>query len=282
MKKYIYRLFIAFVATATLVSCADNEGTTPGNDSNPSIIVYKYTPGRPYNVDNDVIIRFAVNNKASEAYYLTEKTAEKASRIASSGENAYMDYVVSKGVKLTVSSEMTADVTLTDLFGDYTITAVAVNGGTKTSAETTFSGLDWTDVAKGTYYFSVANFISSTGLRSNPTVLQICTTNSNLYRFKDVYGAGYSLKINLINYKGRDEDGEYQFFRVPPMELPFIYGNYGNLNVRDIGYWQGSDAWVISNGYESGMYTDYNCFVYVQYYVAAGNVGYNYDFFEVD
>ena len=117
-------------------------------------------------------------------------------------------------------------------------------------------------------------------MTANPTTLQVCTTDANLYRFKDVFGAGYSMKIVLLpDYKATDADGEYTFFRVPRAETPYTYGSHGAVGVRDVGYWQGSDAWVTDNGYESGMYADYSCFVYVQYFVSAGNIGYGYDFF---
>jgi hypothetical protein len=281
MKKYIYKLCIALIA-ATFVSCSEEEGTNPGSDPKPAVTVYQYKVSKPYNVDNDVIIRFATNNQTTEAYYLPEKSTDVNARIASIGEDAYADYVVENGTKLTdVSGESNVDVTLTDLYGEYTITAVAVGKGTKTSAKTTFTGLDWADVATGTYYFSatISPKISQT---ANPTVLQVCTTDNKLYRFKDVFGSGYHLKINLIDYTGNDADGDYQFFRVPATETPFTYSSYGAVGVRDIGYWQGNDAWVTTNGYESGMYADYNCFIFVQWYVSAGNLGYDYDFFEVD
>jgi len=285
MKKNIYQLFIALLAFGFITSCVDDEGTLPGNDSEPVATVYQYAPSRPYNADNDIIIRVAANDKTVEAYYLVEKTAD-----ISMSESAYMDYVVSNGTKLAgISGESTADVILTNLFGDYTITVVAVGNGTKTSAKTTFSGLDWTDVATGTYYFAGSGFTASATANlqnlfgtSTPTVLQVCTTDSKLYRFKDVFGAGYSMKINMLTLTGNDEDGEYTFFRIPVAETPAIYGNYGTVSVRDIGYWQGSDAWVTDNGYESGMYGDYYCFLFIQYFVSAGSLGYGYDFFVPD
>jgi hypothetical protein len=282
MKKYIYKLCIAFIATATIASCSGDEGAVPGSDSKPVITVYQYKTSRPYNVDNDIIVRFATNNQTTEAYYLAEKTVDANARITSIGEEAYTDYVVANGTKLAdVSGESNVDVTLIDLYGDYTITAVAVGKGIKTSAKTTFIGIDWSTVATGTYLFGTAGKKVS-GVESNPTVLQVCTTDDKLYRFKDVFGSGYHLKINLINLTGTDADGEYRFFRVPVAETPYTYGTYGAVGVRDIGYWQGSDAWVTDNGYESGMYADYNCFIYIQWFVSAGNIGYNYDFFVVD
>ncbi len=279
MKKYINRLFIAFISAMALVSCSEDEGTVPGNDNKPVVTIYQYTPGRPYSADNDLIVRFAANNQTEEAYYLVEKTADKNTQIASVGEEGYMERVVSNGVRLSgISGESNVDVTLTDLYGDYTITAVAVGKSTKTATEITFSGLDWTDVVSGTYYFAFDNV---TGMSSRPTVLQVCTTDANLYRFKDVFETGYHLKIELIDYKDTDADGEYQFFRIPATDTPFTYGDYGTVYVRDIGYWY-SEAYVTEYGYESGMYEDYNCFLCIQYYVTAGNLGFTYDFFIVD
>lgn len=152
MKKYIYSLFMVLLATATMTSCTEDEGTEPGNDSNPSVIIYQYKPDKPYNADNDVLLRFAINNKTSEVYYLAESTAEKDAHISSLGENAYKDYVIENGVKLgDFSDEPNVDVILTGLVGEYVITAVAVNGGVKTVSETTFVGLRWNSIGVGYY-----------------------------------------------------------------------------------------------------------------------------------
>lgn len=107
-------------------------------------------------------------------------------------------------------------------------------------------------------------------------------TDPNLYRFKDVFGEGYSMKINLIDIKGSDKVGEYQYFRVPSTLTPYTYGNLGSINICDIGYWQGNDAFVTDSGYESGMYENYDCFIYVAYLVSTGAVGYGYDYFYAD
>lgn len=282
MKKYVYSLFMVFLAVATMTSCTEDEGTEPGNDSNPAITLYQYSASKPNNPDNDVVLRFATNNRVSEVHYLAEKTEDREAYIKANGEDAYLDYVVEKGTKLTeVSGASNIDVAITDLYGEYIITAVATSGSAKTSAKTVFTGLEWEDVVAGTYQFSEVSAPLS-GVLSTPTVLQICTTDANLYRFKDVFGIGYHMKINLINLKNTDADGEYQFFRVPVVETPFTFREHGNVSVRDIGYWQGNDAFVTEGGYESGMYTDYSCFIYVQYFVEAGNIGYDYDFFIPD
>jgi hypothetical protein len=167
------------------------------------------------------------------------------------------------------------------LAGIYSITAVGVskNGEIGKAFDFTFIGLEWTTLATGTYYFFNSSRI---GISSNPTTLQVCTTDDKLYRFKDVFAAGYSLKINLLELTGNDSQGTYTFFRVPVTATPFTYGSYGAVSVRDIGYWQNDDTWITEAGYESGMYADYYCFILVQYFVSGGSLGYDYDEFVPD
>ena len=286
MKKY-FSLTMSLLAMLTFTACTQEEGTTPGGDSTPYVNIMQYEVSSPLNPDNDVLLRIVANNKASDVYYLAEKTADKDARNMSA--EAYADYVITNGTKASLEADQQSggkvlDVTLTDLFGEYTITAVASNGGAKTYSSTVFTGLDWATVAEGTYQFGVANIISIAGAMT-PTTLQVCTTNDKLYRFKDVFGAGQHLKINLLSMKGKDSDGEYTYFRIPAQKTGMQFGSYGDVSIRDVGYWQGDDSWITDNGYESGMYEDYFCFIMAQYYVSAGSLGYsagsgnNYDFF---
>ena len=282
MKRYLENATMVLFSLLAFTACEVEEGTEPGNDSNPIVTVYSYEPGDPYNPDNDVLVRVVANNNATDTYYLAEKTTDKEARGMSA--EAYADYVVSNGSKLEFTADeqsggKSADVILTDLFGEYTITAVAVKGNKKTSNSVVFNGLDWEDVVSGTYILSTV-MQKAAPVEELSTTLQVCTTDATLYRFKDLYGVGSHLKINLLtDYTDTDADGTYTFFRVNPQKTPYTYGSYGNVWVRDIGYWQGSDAWVTDNGYESGMYDDYFCFVYVQAYVSAGSLGYDYDYF---
>lgn len=283
MKKYIFNMFVLLMAVATMPSCTEEAGTVPGSDSRPSVIIYQYEASRPYNPDNDVTLRFVANSPTEAVYYLLEKTSEKESNVATMGESGYLDYVVSKGAEVDgIKGESNADITVTDLYGAYTITAVAVAGNQKASASTTFTGLEWSDVVNGVYKFGAsAGLIAEAGLSANPTTLQQCTTDETLYRFKDVFGEGYSLKIRLMpDYTATDEDGDkYTFFRVPVASTPYTYKNFGSVGVRDVGYWQSNDAFVTDQGYESGMYENYFCFVCVQYYVSAGSLGFGNDLF---
>lgn len=73
------------------------------------------------------------------------------------------------------------------------------------------------------------------------------------------------------------------FFRIPEQKLPFTYSTYGNVSIRDVGFWQGDDAYVTENGYESGIYADGSCFICEQYYVSTGSLGLAmYDYFVAD
>lgn len=276
---------LAAALTFCFTSCKEDNGTEPGTDSQPAATIYTYEPSAPLNPDNDVNIRFVCNSKTSEAYYLVEKTTEKEAHKMS--EAAYADFVVANGTKLQLTEDKhsggkVSEVTVAGLLGDYTITAVAANGGTKTSATKTFRGLMWEDVVKGTYMYSNANVQFLMGeITSRPTTLQICTTDETLYRFKDAFGEGMHMKINLLpDLVGEDEGGVYTFFRVKDQMISEFQGN--KVYVRDIGYWQGDDKYVTDHGFESGMYEDYSCFIYIQCHIGSTNYGYGYDYFIPD
>ena len=276
---------LAAALTFCFTSCKEDNGTEPGTDSQPAATIYTYEPSAPLNPDNDVNIRFVCNSKTSEAYYLVEKTAEKEAHKMS--EAAYADFVVANGTKLQLTEDKhsggkVSEVTVAGLLGDYTITAVAANGGTKTSATKTFRGLMWEDVVKGTYMYSNANVQFLMGeITSRPTTLQICTTDETLYRFKDAFGEGMHMKINLLpDLVGEDEGGVYTFFRVKDQMISEFQGN--KVYVRDIGYWQGDDKYVTEYDFESGMYEDYSCFIYIQCHIGSTSYGYGYDYFIPD
>ena len=282
MKKYISSIMVLFAMLA-FTACSEDHGTTPGSDAKPLATAYSYEVTAPLNPDNDVNVRFVFNNKTTEAYYLAEKTVDKEARELT--EEAYAAYVVANGKELDLEDDLQsggyiAELTLTGLFGEYTITAVAVSGSSLTSASTTFTGLDWADVAEGTYYFGNSNVqYLLGGITSRPTTLQICTTNDELYRFKDVFSEGNHLKIDMLpDYTATDADGTYTFFRVKDQKLGVQYGG-NDVYVRDIGYWQGDDSFVTDAGYESGMYEDYTCFLYLQCHIGSTNYGYKYDYF---
>lgn len=284
MKKYVYICGLLLMTVLSLTACSEDEGTEPGNDSRPAVTLYTYTPGDDYNADNDVKVRIATNSKTSEAYYLAEPKADQEKNLQSMGEAAYEDYVIQKGKKVdNISADVATDVIITDLVGEYAITVVAVNGNDKSMATISFRGLAWNDVVSGTYEFS-EKAAEVTGKASTTTTLQVCTTDETLYRFKDLFGSGKSLKLNMLDLQGKDQNGTYRYFRIPVYETPLTYRNYGNVYIMDIGYWQGNESFITQGGYESRLYENNACAVYAAYAVNQSgkyaSITYGYDYFE--
>ena len=283
MKRYIHILTMALLSLM-LSSCVEKLGTEPGNDPAPKATIYQYAPGTGYNSDEDVAVRFVSNGKAEKIYYLTELQVDKDAYIEANGEAAYADKVVKEGTEVPSESLDSYDVLLTGMAGTYSISAVAVAGNDAVLSESIFYGLSWTTVSTGTYNFG---FLAGMGLTSTETALQVCDTDPTLYRFKDVFKPGYSIKFFLLpDLTNTDKYGTYTFARVSAQDTGYTYGDYGAIGVRDIGYWQGDDSYVTEGGFESCFYTDGPekgyVYLYVSYYISAGTLGYDYDVYVPD
>lgn len=282
--KNILHIIAAGVVFSLLVACSEKLGTEPGNDPTPKATIYQYAPGEGYNSDEDVVVRFVSNGKVEKLFYLVEPADEKESFINENGESEYAKKVLSEGLEVPSADLKSYNDTLTGLAGTYAVTAAAVSGGETILSESVFYGLSWSTLSSGTYTFKV---LSDMGLAPAQTEFQVCDTDPNLYRFKDVFKPGYSLKIvALPEYTNTDDYGTYTFCRVPVQDTGFTYGDYGAIGVRDIGYWQGDASYVTDGGFESCYYTDGpekgNLYICVQYYVSAGNLGYDYDSYVPD
>lgn len=266
----------ALCAAIALTACKDTEGTEPGTNPNPDVTVYTYSPATLNNPDNDIMVRFATNSATKELYYMAELASTVDQYIAQNGEEAYFKYVMQNGTKVTEANGAgNYDVVITDLIGLYAITAVATDGkGLGGSAEK-FLGLDYVDVVPGEYSFGVLGGKGTIPEGSFAT-LQICTTDSNIYRLKDVYGEGRNLKMYMMDVTGVDSDGDkYRLFRYYATPTSFTYGDYGQVWVRDVAAWQGSESLAKNANYMNYMYLDdYTCVLRPQYYVSAGNLGY--------
>ncbi|ROT07046.1 hypothetical protein EEL33_07700 [Muribaculaceae bacterium Isolate-037 (Harlan)] len=255
MKKYIYA--IAFLPMLGLWACSADEGTMPGTDKEPVVTVYTYAPTDPaLNPDNDVTVRFATNSATTDVYYMYQLTTEVDAEVEKN-EAAFIDKVISTGQKISVNGAENVEINLIDIHGANTICAVAVGNGGKTLGSATFLGLDWEQKKLGTFYIQQA-FI---GTKSTEAALEVCTTDPSLYRIKDAFGEGYSMKMQLLNKQGQDEDGVYTLFRIPathtPWKVKLQNGTTPDLWVQDIGYWQGNASFVTDvTGYENGFYKD--------------------------
>ena len=281
MKKYIY-ILATVVAALSLASCTEKIGTVPGNDAFPVVTPYNYAPSSEYDGDTDQRVRFVSNGKATQAYYLVEKKADKLAEIATKGEDAYINKVIAEGTQITIPADGVLETTITDMPGVYDISVVASDGTNKTMSSTTFEGIPWdtTSSIEGTYKIKRANIQSILGATSFPAVLQRHATDPTLYRIKGAFGPGTKLTFQTIDMEGTASRGKYTYFRVPEQKLSFTYGNDGKVSIRDVGYWQGDDAYITDNGYESGLFADGYCFICAQYYTAARSLGLaSYDYF---
>lgn len=274
--KSINKYLTILAAAPMLWACSADEGAMPGNDPKAAVTIYTYAPtDADLNPDNDVVVRFVTNDKATSLKYVALPTADVENTLANGGETALVGLVENQGTEISdVKGNSYYDVTLTDIHGDYTL--VAVVNGKILSNRAKFIGLDWEVVKEGVFYYNNANVPPVEYAEAS---LEICTTDDTLYRINGVFGEGTAMKMNLLDIYGEDEDGKYQFFRVPPTPTPWTFGNYGQVSVRDVGYWQNNEAFVTSGGYESGLYEDGSAFFCIQWYVAAGNLGYGYSFF---
>ncbi|MDE5813249.1 MAG: hypothetical protein K2H72_03095 [Muribaculaceae bacterium] len=270
-----FKKYITILAAAPMLwACSADEGREPGTDPNPAVTLYTYEPAGDYNPDNDVTVRFVTNNKTSSVKYLVLPSAE----VKDLSESSLLSKVESEGKTVdNLGADGYADVTVTGLFGEYTIAAVA--NGSSLGNRVTFLGLTWNPLKEGTFYYNNDIVPAIAGIDAVEASLEICTTDTMLYRINGVFGEGTALKMNMLDKYGKDEDGKYKFFRVKQTATPWSYGNYGTVSVRDIGYWQNNEAFVTTGGYESGLYEDGYAFFCLQWNVAAGNLGYNYSYF---
>jgi hypothetical protein len=264
MKKILYTLTVLF-GLGLIISCSEADNLAGDGDVSPKVTIYSYKVPAGKDPDATVNVRFVPNSLCEKFYVLIEKKTERDIFVNNYGRPAYAKKVVENGNQYAAQIlEMVNDT----LAGVFSITAVGMNknGETGEAFDFTFVGLEWRNVATGTYHFFNTSRI---GISSNPTVLQVCTTDDKLYRFKNVFANNYHLKINLLDITSSDSYGTYRFFRVPVTATPFTY-NSGAVSVRDIGYWY-NDAYVLEYGYESKMYSDYRCHVLIQYFASKDN-----------
>lgn len=285
MKRYFYVL-ASLALAVDLISCEkDKYGTAAGHDSAPNIVLKAFSAELPNDPDCDAVVRFAANNATTDVYYFAELKSEKDGRNLS--DEAYAEYVVANGTKLTVEKNsfdgsLVADALVKNLYYENIITAVAVGNGAKSMSSVSFTGIKWNTLCTGTYYFKNSFSQALVGSTKEGVVLQQQDEDKSQYRLKDLYGVGNNLCFFTIDLSATDDDGTYQFARIPAQSTGLTHSMYGAFSIRDVGYWQGDDSWITEGGYESGIYEDYSCFLYGQYYVSAGNCGYQYEYFVPD
>ena len=120
MKRFLYG-FAAVLATAFLAACTADEGTLPGNDTEPVVTLYLYAAPDGYNPDQTANLRAVPNSIVNDIYLLAELKADKDAFISSNGEEAYMERVIANGTHYDATTQ---DVIFENLQGAYEITAV--------------------------------------------------------------------------------------------------------------------------------------------------------------
>lgn len=277
MKKYIS--IIASAAALILSGCAAKEGTEPGTDASPKVVVYTYNPGAGYNPDNDVAVKITANGAVDEVYYLLEKADDFNANLESKGESGYADYVKANGTKasletLEFNGSKYFNTIITNVLGESKVVAVGVSSGNYSIANADFVGLTWTDLASGTFS---SETMTKLGLSSIPAKLQKCDQVEGRYRFPDLFAEGYHRVFTISGKAQKDDQGDtFYNIVIANQETGLTYGNYGMISARDVSTWQNNSNYLVYNAF----YPDYNYVIaWTQYNVTAGNLGYGDDEF---
>ena len=285
MKKYIENLFLVLFALLVFTACSDEQGTDVGNDSQPKVSLYNYGAPPPADSDNDLILRVAANNKTESAYYFVESKQMKETRGMSDAE--YAEFVAANGTLISgINGESVADVIVAGLYGDQVISVAAVGGGKKTLSSIEFTGLAWREVTTGTYYFGSYSRRAMAGCpESKEVTLLVCTTDANLYKIKDLYGAGYSLKFKKTGDKDKKGGLDVEFGRVNTTYTSYLSTNYRGedatqVYLRDMGYGYNNDAYATNLNYGCYIFTESNIMYFTYRYAdSVGNLTWDNDEF---
>lgn len=266
---------MAMLATAALFAACDDtqEGTEPGGDSQPNVVVFQQTADDEYDADMTTKLRLAVNSATEAVYVLTESAADYTAHYKD--DESYADYVVGNGTEVAIPDDLTVDYHVSCGGLNY-ITAVAVKGNTKRMAPSvTFTGYTYSQV-EGTEDYV---FTDPWGLVCNAQ-LMVCNEEPNNYRLKGVSFAKLSDETFNINMSvALDENGDpvtlaqgkYTCLRVLAQETPCEYGSYGILSLRDVAAWKNDASYITQ--YPCIITEDGELDLILQLYVSAGSLG---------
>jgi hypothetical protein len=149
MKKYLYLLFAAFVAT-TMVACTEKVGSEPGNDPTAVATIYQLAAPKECDPDTTCKLRICPNSTSRKMWVLAELEADKEAYVSSKGEAAYAKYVSENGTSYEAADQ---DILLENLAGKYVITAVVADAGNNLKAyEYKYEGILWQDFCTATLY----------------------------------------------------------------------------------------------------------------------------------
>ena len=276
MNKIKYITFAFTLSAIALTSCEeDAPGTTPGNDSEPHIIVNNYAPGDEYEGDTDRRFRVTTNNKVNEVYYLVEPKENAEAYKNQNGEQAYIDKVLAEGKKVDIGGNEDKDIVVTGLKGKYLISFVGVNGGQRFLASAEFFGQSWETIAKGVYK---SDILSNDKYQSeNDTIfykrgieveLQHSLDTPEKYRFHNVYGKNANLVFTKTEEKGVDEDGVNITYIIVESGTTPLKTKKLNIQYNDIATWR-NDAEYMQDDVLGAWIADDNSYFYaaLRYYI---------------
>lgn len=279
MKKYLY-IFLTFAFGGALASCQKaEEGTEPGTTSDPTAVVFAYAADDDsHNPDSDLRLRIATNDKAQKVYVFYEDTLSYQSNLASMGKDGYADYVVKNGTEVSgaVANSVTESY-ITGLNGFYDLSVAAVSGGKATVKTIRVFGVIWEDICEGTYrvQYSKRPLAPIMGGFEFPTTFQHNPIFPNQYRYKDVFGKGYHVILNLTGDEGEDDMGVYKCFSINGCPTGFEYSNYGMIFVSTYADYNGDPSYYDN----TNLYENNSMYSYNTYHVEAGPLVNGYDAF---
>lgn len=266
MTKYIERLLLLLLPAMAFTACTEDEGTEPGNDGGPSLVVYDKDTEAPNDADIDATYRVSTNNKTQHLYYLAEPTSSVESNLS---DDAYAQKVISEGTEVTLQNDSvtggyTNDVVVKNLKGDYTITFAAVSGNSTVIKKKTFTGLIWNTIKSGTYYTARVAYRNFGLEQTVTTALQQLESDPTQYRIQNLYGIGNSLILTSTGVKGSDANGDYTYVTIGGQATSGSYGSYGTTYLVDVPYLYG-DAYATDASYGCKMYDSGNVVLVVMY-----------------
>ncbi len=273
MKKIFYLAFAALAMAFAACSEADN-GSSSG-DTLPVVTIYEYDTPSGYNPDATAYVRVVPNAVTSEVWCLVELKADKDAFVEASGQEAYTQRVLAQGER--VGTDQDVELIRENLEGTYAFTfaAVAADGAAR-CYEYVFYGIAWETVCTGTYEYGI---LGGLGLSPREVELQKAI-GQNIYRLENVFGSGYHLKFTAEEEHGTGDYFDCRIVRVPVTQTGYTYGSYGYIFCRDVGVWQGNDAFNSFGNYPSFITDDNEVYLMLQYYCSGGSLGYNnYDVF---
>ena len=224
MKKYLYLLFAAFVAS-TMVACTEEVGTVPGNDPNAVATIYQMPAPAECDPDMTCKIRVAPNSTTKKMWVLAELEADKDAYVASKGEAAYAKYVTENGTSYEVADQ---DILLENLAGKYAITVVVADAaGNLKQYVHKYEGILW------------QNF---------------CTATMYTGHLQKLFGNQFPTTVQLQKADGRDEYRFLQPYQTAAEKYGFTQYTEGGHHFRFL--WDGQSAKItpVSSNMSSGLY----------------------------